>query len=138
MKIILTSSDGRGVVKALGLVSAAMLLSVSVGNVEKEEELVMCVYVSAALAGDSLSIAFIANGLPARLDDADTFMKRPFCSLGAWIVPAGARRLLLDRVPSLPSCGASSVRRRRRLVRVDVDGDWDAGAAAASGAPVSA
>ena len=50
MKIILIRSDGRGVVKALGLVSAAILLSVSVGNVKKEE-LVMCVYVSAALAG---------------------------------------------------------------------------------------
>ena len=77
MKIILTSSDGRGVVKALGLVSAAILRLVSVGNVV-EEKLVMCVYVSAALANGSLSIAFIANGLPAHLDDAGTFMKRPF------------------------------------------------------------
>ena len=137
MKIILIRSDGRGVVKALGLVSAAILLSVSVGNVKKEE-LVMCVYVSAALAGGSLSIAFIVNGLPAHLDDADTFMKRPFCSLSAWILPACARRLLLDLVASLPSCDIPSVRLRRRFVRVDVDGDWDAGAAAASGVPVSA
>ena len=130
MKIIVTSSDGRGVVKAIGLVSAT---SVSSGITEKEVELVMCVYASASLMGGSLIIAFIANGLPARLDDAGSFMKRPFCSLGAWILPVGASRLLLDGIHSL-----SRVRRRRRFVRVDVDGDWDAGAAAASGAPVSA
>ena len=76
LKIIVTSSDGRGVVKALDLVSATRLLSVSVGitEEEEEEELVMCVHDSAPLAGGSLSIAFIVNGLPAHLDDGGTFM----------------------------------------------------------------
>ena len=95
LKIILTSSDGRGVVKALGLVLAT---SISAGIIEKDKELVMCVYSSESLAGGSLSNAFIVNGLPAHLDDAGAFMKRPFCFLNAWILPAGARRLLLDWV----------------------------------------
>ena len=73
LKITLTSSDGRGVVKALDLVSATKLLSVSVGNTE--EELVMCVYDSASLAGGSLRIASIVNGLPANLVDVGTFNK---------------------------------------------------------------
>ena len=99
----------------------------------------MCVYDSPSLAGGSLRIALIVNGLPADLDDVGTFMKRPYCSLIALILPAGARLLLLLEAPSLPSGGVCvpSVLRRRRLVRVDVAGDWDALAAAASGAPVS-
>ena len=142
LKIILTSSEGRGVVNAIGLLSETRLLSVSVGitkEEEEEEELVMSVYDSASLVGGSLRIAFIDNGLPAHLVDVGTFMKRPFCSLIALILPAGARLLLLLGAPSLPSSGGCvpSVVRRRRLVRVDVDGDWDARAAAASCAFVS-
>ena len=141
LKIILTSSEGKGVVNAIGLVSATRLLSVSVSikEEEKEEELVMCVYNSASLAGDSLRIEFIVNGLPAHLVDFGTFMKRPFCFLISLILPAGARLLLLLGAPSLPSGGGGvpSVLRRRRLIRVDVDGGWDARTAAASGAPVS-
>ena len=38
LNIILTSSEGRGVVNAIGLVSATSLLSVSVGITEEEEE----------------------------------------------------------------------------------------------------
>ena len=62
----------------------------SAGNVE---ELVMCVVAS---AGGSLSIVLIANCLPAHLDDADAFMKRPFCFLRVCIFSAGARLLLLN------------------------------------------
>ena len=133
LKIILTSSDGRGVVKALGPVSATRLLSVSEGITEgdeEEEELVMCVYDSVSLAGGSQRIGFIVKGLPAHLVDVCTFIKRPFCSIIALILPAGARLLLLLGAPSLSS-GVPSVLRRRRLVRVDVDGDWDARTAAA-------
>ena len=109
LKIILASSEGRGVVNALDPVSATRLLSDSAGiteeEEEKEEELVMCVHDSAPLAGGSLSIAFIVNGLQAHLDDVGTFMKRPFCSLIALILPAGALFLLLLGAPSLPSSG---------------------------------
>ena len=138
LKIILTSSEIRVVVNAIGLVSATRLLSGSVGITEEMEELAMCVYDSASLAGGSLRIAFIVNGLPAHLNDVGTFIKRPFCSLIALILPAGARLLLLLGAPSLLSGSGCvpSVVRRRRLVRVDVDGDWDARAAAASGAPI--
>ena len=66
-------------------------------------------------------------------------MKRPICSLGALILPAGAR-LLLVLALSLPSDGGGvpSVIRRRQLVRVDVDTDLDAEVAAITGAPVFA
>ena len=114
-----------------------MFLSVSAGDEEKEEELVMCVYASASLAGVSLSIVVIVSGLPAHLEEAGTFTKRPFCSLIALILPAGTRLLLLW-APALPSGGGvPSVLRRRRLVRVDVVAKWDAEAAAVSGAPVA-
>ena len=138
MKISLKSSEGKGIVKALGEVPATMFLSVSAGDVEEEEEeLVMCVYASASLAGVSVSIVVIVSGLPAHLEETGTFTKRPFCSLGALILPAGTRLLLLW-APALPSGGGvPSVLRRRRLVRVDVDAEWDAEAAAVSGAPVS-
>ena len=142
LNIILTSSEGRGVVNALGPMLPTRLLSVSVGITREEEveqELVMCVYDSASLAGGSLRIAFIVSSLPAHLVDDGTFMKRPFCSLIELILPAGTRFLLLLGAPSLPSGGGCvpSVVRRRRLVRVDIDGKWDARAAAASGEPVA-
>ena len=114
-----------------------MFLSVGVGD-EEEEGLVMCVYASVSLTGVSLRIVVIGNGLPAHLDKVGIFTNRPFCSLGALILPDGARLMLLWS-PALPSGGGvPSVLRRRRLVRVDVDADWDAEAAAVSGAPVSA
>ena len=147
LKITFTSSDGRGIVNAKGLVSVSKLLSVIAGipqadnddDEEEKEELIMCVSESASLAVVSLGIAFIVSGLQAHLAVAGTFMKRPFCSLIALILPAGARLLLLLGAPSLPSGGGGvpSVIRRRRLVRAEVDGGWDARAAAASGAPVS-
>ena len=91
---------------------------------EEEEELVMCVNKSASFACGSLRIAFIDNGVPAHLDVVDTFIKRPFCSLIALILPAGAQLLLLLESPSLPSGGNNvpSVIRRRRLFRVEIDG----------------
>ena len=86
----------------------------------------------------SLRIVVISNGLQAHLDKICIFTKRPLCSLGALILPDGARLLLLW-APALPSGGGvPSVLRRRRLVRVDVDADLDAEAAAFSGPPVSA
>ena len=137
MKISLKSSEGKGIVKALAEVPATMFLSVSAGDEEEEEELVMCVYASASLAGVSLSIVVIVSGLPAHLKEAGTFTKRPLCSLGALILPAGTRLLLLW-APALPSGdGVPSVLRRRRLVRVDIDAEWDAEAVAVSGAPVT-
>ena len=109
MKISLKSSEGKGIVKALGEVSATMFLSVSAGDEEEdeeeEEELVMCVYASASLAGVSLSIVVIVSGLPAHLEEAGTFTKLPFCSLGALILPAGTRLLLLWR-PRFPPAAA--------------------------------
>ena len=117
-----------------------MFLSVEVGEEEEdkeEEKLVMGVYASVSLASVSLPIVVNVNGLPAHLEEAGTFTKRPFCSLGALILPFGARLLLLW-APALPSgVGVPFVLRRRRLVRVDVDAEWDAEAAAVPGAPVS-
>ena len=124
LKITFTSSDGRGIVNAIGPVSVSKLLSVIAGipqadnDDDQEEDLIMCVSESASLAVGSLGIAFIVSGLPAHLAVAGTFMKRPFCSLIALILPAGARLLLLLGAPSLPSGGSGvpSVIRRRRLV----------------------
>ena len=73
MKISLKSLDGKGRVKAAGEVSATMFLSVSASDVEKEEELVMCVYASTSLAGVSLRILVIVSGLPAYLEEVGTF-----------------------------------------------------------------
>ena len=100
----------------------------SVSGAEYEaEELVMCEYAFALLAGDLLRFVIVDNGLPARLDEVDAFIQRPFCSVGGMILPAGARRLLLNEPPSLRFIdGVSYICRRRRLVRVDVDGDWNA------------
>ena len=110
-----------------------MFRSVSAGDIEDEEEqqeLVMCLFASASLTGVSLSIVVIVSGLPAHLEEAGTFTKRPFCSLGALILPAGTCLLLLW-APALPSGnGVHSVLRRRRLARVNVDAEWDAQVAA--------
>ena len=115
-----------------------MFLSVGVGD-EEEEELVMFVYTTVKLASVSLRIVVIVNGLPAHLEEAGTFTKRPFCSFGALILPVSARLfLLLAPAPPSGGGGVPSVLPRRRLVWVDVDTEWDAEAAAVSGAPVSA
>ena len=116
-----------------------MFLSVGVGDEEEEEGFVVCVYASVSLTSVSLCIVVIVNGLPAHLEEAGTFTKRPFCFLGALILPADVLLLLLW-ASSLPSGGGDvpSVLRLRRLFRVDVEADWDAEAAAVSGAPVSA
>ena len=144
LKITFTSSDGKSIVNATGPVSVSKLLSDIAGipqadNEEEEEELIMCVSKSASLAVSSLRIVFIVSGLPAHLAVVGTFIKRPFCSLIALILPAGDRLLLLLGAPSLPSGfgGVPSVIRRRRLDRAEVDGGCDARAAAAFGAPVS-
>ena len=99
-----------------------MFLSVGVGD-EEEEGLGVCVYASVSLTSVSLRIVVIGTGLPAHLDKICIFTKRTFCSLGALLLPDGARLLLLW-APALPSGGGvPSVLRRRRLVRVDVDAD---------------
>ena len=137
MNISFTISEGKGIVKALGEASATMFLSVGVGD-EEEEELVMFVYTTVKLASVSLRIVVIVNGLPAHLEEAGTFTKRPFCSFGALILPVSARLFLL-LAPAPPSGGGvPSVLRRRRLVRVDVDAEFDAQSAAVLGAFVSA
>ena len=123
MKISLTSSEGKVIVKALEEASATMFLSGGVGDKEEEEKLVMGVYASVSLASVSVPIVVNVNGLTAQLEEAGTFTKRPFCSLCALILPVGARLLLL-RERALPSGGGvPSVLRRRRLVRVDVDAE---------------
>ena len=71
LKITFTSSEGRGIVNAIGPVSVSMLLSVITVipqediDDDEEEELIMCVSESASLAVGSLCIAFTVSGLPA-------------------------------------------------------------------------
>ena len=72
-----------------------MFLSLSLSDEEEEEKLVMCVYASASLAGVSLRIGIIVNGLSVHLEEVGTFMQQPICSLGALILSAGARLLIL-------------------------------------------